>query len=527
MSEPPRPPPSLLRRLIRSVVVHRPWWLVLWAIYALVVGLSLRASLQIIGQHNLEVATEGARNVFRTIVLARQWNAQHKGVYVPVTPQTQPNPYLEDPRRDIQSSDGRWLTLVNPAYMTRMMSQLSVRNTELSFRGTSLQPINPDNAPDEWERDALHRFESGTPEVSGLSIQGDGQTVFRYIAPLKVTQECLDCHAKQAYRVGDIRGGISISQSYAPLLEAARPSERNSMLAHGLVLLLFVGISWWSMEHLRSSWTALEGSIEELKQTRDELVRNEKMASLGRMVAGFAHELNTPVGIAVGSISHNEETLRQISTLLDQEDVSEHELRAHLATLQQGGELALTNLKRAATLVQRFKRSSIDQSSEQPRAFGLRELIDDVVFALQGQLAKSGVEVQVDCPEALRLNSVPGLIDQLLTNLLHNSLQHGFADGTRPGHIHIAVDTTTPGRLHLVYRDDGVGMSDEAARHLFEPFFTTRRGQGGSGLGMFICYNIVTTQLRGAITLLKPADNGVCFDITFPCALADPPGSAA
>ena len=521
MPERPRPPPSLLERLIRSVVVHRPWWLVLWAIYALVVGLSLRASFQIIGQHNLEVASEGARNVFRTIVLARQWNALHKGVYVPVTPQTPPNPYLDDPRRDIQSSDGGRLTLVNPAYMTRMMSQLSVRNAELSFRSTSLRPINPDNAPDDWERAALHRFESGTTEVSGLSIQGDGQTVFRYIAPLKVTQECLDCHAKQAYRVGDIRGGISISQSYAPLLEAARPSERNSMLAHGLVLLLFVGISWWSMEHLRRSWTALEGSIEELQQTRDELVRNEKMASLGRMVAGFAHELNTPVGIALGSISHNEETLQQIDTLLRQEDVPEQDLRTHLATLRQGGALALSSLRRAADLVQRFKRSSIDQSSELPRVFRMRELIEDVVHSLHDQLRKSAVTVTVECPAELALNGVPGLLEQVLTNLLQNSLQHGFADASRCGNIRIAVGATPAGRVHLAYTDDGLGMSAEAAQRIFEPFFTTRRGRGGSGLGMFICYNIVTEQLRGTISLTSQPGAGVRFDISFPGVLAE------
>ncbi len=521
MPEQPRAPPSLLERLIRSVVVHRPWRLVLWAFYALVVGLSLRASLQIIQQHNLEVASEGARNVFRMIVLARQWNALHQGVYVPVTPLTQPNPYLEDPRRDIQSSDGRWLTLVNPAYMTRMMSQLSVRNAALSFRSISLQPLNPDNAPDDWEREALHRFESGTPEVSGMSIQGDGKTVFRYIAPLKVTQECLACHAKQGYQMGDTRGGISIKQSYAPLLEAARPSERNSMLAHGLVFLLLVGISWWSMEHLRRSWTALEANIDELRQTRDELVRNEKMASLGRMVAGFAHELNTPVGIALGSISHNEETLRQIDTLLRQEDVSEQDLRAHLATLQQGGELALSSLKRAADLVQRFKRSSIDQTSEQPRVFRMRELIEDVVHSLHDQFRKSAVKVAVECPVELALNGVPGLLEQVLTNLLQNSLQHGFADGSRSGNIRIVVGATQDGRVHLAYADDGLGMSAEAAQRIFEPFFTTRRGRGGSGLGMFICYNIVTEQLRGTISLASQPGAGVRFDISFPCKLAE------
>ena len=527
MPERARSQPHILKRLIRSVVVQRPWRLALWGICAMVIAVSLRASLADINSHSLNVAREGARNVLRIVVLARQWNAAHQGVYVPVTANTQPNPYLQHPQRDITSTDGRALTLVNPAYMTRMMSDLIARDAEVSFRITSLSPLNPNNAPDDWERAALERFDSGAREVSGLHTPGDGKAVFRYIAPLLVTAECLICHAQQDYRVGDVRGGISISQNYTPLLEAARPSERQTLLAHGLVFLLLVGISWWSMEHLRTSWTALEGTIDELQQTRDELVRNEKMASLGRMVAGFAHELNTPVGIALGSISHNDETLQKINTLLRQEDVSEHDLRQLLAQLQQGGALALSNLQRAATLVQRFKRSSIDQSSEQPRVFRLRELIDDVVFSLHGQLAKSAVTVDVDCPEALVLNSVPGLLDQLLSNLLQNSLQHGFADGTRAGHIHIAADTDRPGHLHLVYTDDGGGLSAEAAQRMFEPFFTTRRGQGGSGLGMFICYNIVTAQLHGTIRVASQSGAGIRFDIAFPCERVEPTGKTA
>lgn len=274
------------------------------------------------------------------------------------------------------------------------------------------------------------------------------------------------------------------------------------------------------MEHLRSSWKALEENINELEQTRDELVQNEKMASLGRMVAGFAHELNTPVGIALGSISHNEATLNDIDTLLGNEEVSEKDLREHLGTLRHSGELALSNLKRAANLVQRFKRSSIDQISEQARVFPVRELIDDVVFALQEQLRKAAIELTIDCPRSLAIEGVPGLLDQMLTNLLLNSLQHGFASGTPAGKIRIAVDTTKPAHLHIVYEDNGAGMSAEAAQRIFEPFFTTRRGQGGSGLGMFICYSIVSEQLRGTITCESQPGAGVHFDILFPCPVA-------
>lgn len=515
------PQTNPLKRLIRSFVLQRAWRLALWLAYAVVIGLSLRASLNESHHHNLEVAAEGARNVFRMIVLARQWNASHNGVYVPVDEKTLPNLYIEGSERDITTSDGRALTLVNPAYMTRMISEMAKLTDGVSFRSISLRPINPQNAPDPWERDALLSFEKEAREVKGVQTAASGETIFRYVAPLRVSKECLGCHTAQDYIEGDIRGGISISQNYAPFLEAARPSERTSIVAHGLVFLLFVALSWWSMEHLRTSWKELEENIDELQQTRDELVQNEKMASLGRMVAGFAHELNTPTGIALGSISHSEQTLNEIDALLKQEEVSEDDLRAHLATLRLSGELALSNLKRAASLVQRFKRSSIDQISEQSRIFVVKDLIDDVIFTLHDQLGKSAVEVSVDCPGTLAIDGVPGLIDQLLTNLLLNSLQHGFADGTQPGKISIAVDAGTPDRLHIRYADSGAGMSAEAAQKIFEPFFTTRRGQGGSGLGMFICYNIVSAQLRGTISCESKPGEGVRFDISFPCLVAE------
>lgn len=513
--------------LIRSLVVNRIWWLPLWAVYAALAGFFLSRSLDQIHRHNLDIATEGARNVFRMLVITRKWNALHGGVYVPVSDDVQPNPYLTAPRRDIETRDGQKLTLINPAYMTRMIGDMTAdaRNAAgLSFRITSQKPLNPHNAPDDWERQALLQLTPEKAEVTALVEDAGHASKLRFLAPLWVSEECLACHRSQGYQVGDLRGGISITQDYTPFLAAARPSEVSSIIAHGAVFLLFVLISGGSLSFLRRSWLALERNIETLNQARHELLQSEKMASLGRMVAGFAHELNTPVGIAVGAVSHNDESLQQIDRLLGTEEVDEAALRAELAALKSGGALALANLRRAASLVQRFKQSSIDQMSEQRRAFVVRELIDDVVFSLKGALGKASVEVVTDCDPTLRILGVPGLFEQLLTNLLLNSLQHGFADGTRPGRIDIVVDvpsTQPPRTLRIRYRDNGAGMAPAVAERIFEPFFTTRRGQGGTGLGMFLCYNIVTTELAGRISCTGNPGAGVAFEIVVPFELAE------
>ncbi|MFC5302365.1 ATP-binding protein [Azospira restricta] len=506
--------------VIRSLVVNRVWWLLLWAIYALIAALFLDASLAQIRQHNIEIATEGARNVVRMLVVTRKWNAMHGGVYVPISEQVQPNPYLEHPRRDIETRDGQKLTMINPAFMTRMIADMTRDIGGLSFRIISQKPINPNNAPDAWENAGFAQLAAGRHEIAELVAPG-GNGVFRYLAPLHVTKECLDCHRDQGYRVGDLRGGISISQDYAPFLAAAAPSERSSIVAHWSVFLLLVLFSGWALEQLRRSWLRLEDNIAELQQTRDELLQAEKMASLGRMVAGFAHELNTPVGISVGAVSHNEEALRRIDRLLAGDEVDEAQLRDELATLQTGSQLALANLRRASALVQRFKQSSIDQTSEQRRVFAVRELIEDVAFTLKAQLSRKPVELRIECPPELRINSIPGLFEQVLTNLVLNSLQHGFADGGRSGTITVSVGVPARGTLRIVYRDDGAGMAQDVAERIFEPFFTTKRGAGGSGLGMFLCYNIVTEELAGQIRCTAQPGAGVEFDISIPCEIVE------
>lgn len=506
--------------LIRSLVVNRTWWFVLWTVYAVVTALFFNASLAEIRHHNIELATTGARNVFKTLVTMRQWNAERGGVYAPVESGTQPNVYLKHPARDILTTDGKLLTMINPAFMTRMISDMTRMAQGLTFRSTSLNPINPDNAPDAWEKQALEKFSPSLSEVSALTSTSDGRPVFRYLAPLWVTEECLECHREQGYKVGDLRGGISISQDFSPFLAAAAPSERTSMLAHFAVFVLLVSISGCSLALLRRSWMQLEDNIEELSKTRNELLQSEKMASLGRMVAGFAHEINTPVGIAVGAISHTGETLDTIDQLLTTEEVDEDQLRKQLTSLRSGGELALANLRRASSMVQRFKRSSIDQMSEEHRDFLVKELLEDVEFSLKGQLQRAPISVSIQCPETLRVHGIPGLLEQLLTNLLLNSLQHGFSDGSVPGAISIAVSQPTPSSLRIEYADNGAGMSAEVAERIFEPFFTTRRGTGGSGLGMFLCYNIVTVELGGHIHCTAAPGQGVRFDISIPCELA-------
>jgi signal transduction histidine kinase len=509
-----RPIAGQPEKAVPALVRQRRWWVVLLLLWGVAVWTAWVTHIADIRAQSIQVATEGARNMFRMVVLTRSWNSSHGGVYVPVTPQTQPNPYLDVARRDVTTTDGQALTLINPAYMTRLIAEKAESDSGAIFRLTSLRPIRPLNAPDDWERSALLTFEQGSKEATAVT-QGASGAQLRYMAPLPVQASCLPCHARQGYKVGDVRGGISVSQRYAPIEAATTAGVLQSQWTYGAVFVLIAAMGWLLLELLRRRWLDLDGKIYELQHTREELVQSEKMASLGRMVAGFAHEINTPVGVAVGAVSHNEVALNRISAMLSQEEVSEESLREELADLQQSSALAMANLRRAASLVQSFKRTSIDQTSEQVRVFEMKELISDVLFALQGTLKRLPITVSVDCPDAMPLKGVPGLIEQLLTNLMMNAVQHAFCDGQRSGSIHIRA-RREGANVHLEFVDDGVGMEAVQIARVFEPFYTTRRGQGGSGLGLYICYSIVTARLGGTIECHGQPQAGCRFDVRFP-----------
>ena len=259
----------------------------------------------------------------------------------------------------------------------------------------------------------------------------------------------------------------------------------------------------------------LHAKVDELIQTRQELVQSEKMASLGRLVAGFAHELNTPIGVAVGAASSLQGNAHTINKLLEQEEVDEDELVETLETVNEAADLTLSNLKRAANLVSSFKRTAIDQTSEEMRHFQVKTTIDDVINTLHNQFKQTAIEIQVDCPDDLAVYSLPGALEQIVTNFMMNSLIHGFEEGKKAGRITIAV-TLLGNHLHLAYSDTGKGLEAETVEKIFEPFFTTHRAHGGSGLGLYICYNLIKTQLRGTITCESSPGKGVLFKVDYP-----------
>jgi len=254
--------------------------------------------------------------------------------------------------------------------------------------------------------------------------------------------------------------------------------------------------------------------ISERRATQGELMRAEKMAALGRLVAGVAHEINTPVGLGVSVASYLDQRTQKLNQLYQRGEVHQEDFEEFLETAHESCASLLANLRRAASLVRSFKLVAVDQSCERPRAFNVRTYIEEVLISLRPKLKKTRHTVTVDCPAYLDFTSDPGALSQILTNLVENSLVHGF-DGWDEGHIRIDV-ADDGGVLVLVYSDDGHGMGLDQLEKIFEPFFTTRMGQGGSGLGMHVVYNLVTQTLGGHIRCDSAPDQGMTVTIRLP-----------
>lgn len=258
----------------------------------------------------------------------------------------------------------------------------------------------------------------------------------------------------------------------------------------------------------------LAQALESLKRTTDELVRSEKMAALGGLVAGVAHEINTPIGIGVTAASHLAEKTRSLARRYKADELRREDMEDYLELAGESTEMVLFNLQRAAELIRSFKQVAVDQSGGQMRRFYVKEYLQEVIRSLTPQIGRTGHAISVVCPEQLKITSLPGDFSQILTNLVMNSVIHGF-EGIEAGHIRIEV-SEDGGRLLLRYTDDGKGIAPEHLPHIFEPFFTTRRGQGGSGLGLHVVYNIVTQSLGGRIDCASTPGKGVVFEIRIP-----------
>lgn len=487
-------------------------------------------------QHDLIYgqAEQQARMLHRQVLLTRQWVADHHGVYVIRTNKDQPNPFLDAP--SINDTGGQVYVKRNPAMVTRELSEYATRDGWCRFRVTSLNPINPSNAPDAFERSSLHRIEkNGEKEIIAID-NGPMGRMLRYIAPLKIEASCLDCHAEHGYELGDIRGGLSIT---IPIGWADKMITENnhSIVLYGLfsILLVTATLSWLfstlvsrPLAQLTSSMDRypnqpvpqpkhklvkdeidtindtfydlsrrLDASGEALDNAQKQAFQNEKMAALGLLTSGIAHEINNPLGGLLNCVKalknepENPELIERYLPLIDKG------LRRIEHTMHQ-----LLNFGRNTPL--ELKKINVDQV--------IRECFELLSYRLQKIDLR--LELTLDkhyCidEEALR---------QTIVNVGLNAIQ---AMGDEGGILRIRSGFRG-NQIKIRIEDSGPGIPPEILDKIFDPFFTTKDVGVGTGLGLAVSFSQVE-KMGGSLIAGNKTGQGASFTITLPANRDCPP----
>jgi signal transduction histidine kinase len=305
------------------------------------------------------------------------------------------------------------------------------------------------------------------------------------------------------------------------LTSCSRPDDIARLLSAGMMIGAAAAALALAALCLFLSWGLARSEIARRK-AEEGLVHSERMATLGRMVASVAHDVNTSVGVCISAVSFLEDELKKTALSFADGSLKRSELERYLASAAESVEIASLNLQKAAELVQSFKRISVDRSNESAQAFRLRECIDQTLVSLRPRLRRGPYEVEVDCDPALEVVSNPGAVSQILTNLVENALVHAF-EGRDSGTIAISADVAKAANLPksadaviLRFSDNGVGMDRRTMERAFDPFFTTRADSGGTGLGLTIVRESVERALGGTIECESEIGKGTRFVITFP-----------
>src|SRR5690606_28306429 len=264
---------------------------------------------------------------------------------------------------------------------------------------------------------------------------------------------------------------------------------------------------------------SLKQALANFEQAQQRLIETEKMAALGKLVAGVAHEVNTPLGIAVTAITHCDHRLGKLKQSYTDGKLSRQAMQAYIDDTPHAYQLLSSNFARAALLIQNFKKTAVDQSSYELVDCKIKHYIEAVMFSLRPLLKKANAEFALECNEDISVRTYQGAIAQIITNMVGNACEHAFTDESSSTNlerlIKISVEPSDDGVI-LLFKDNGKGMDAQTRKHIFDPFYTTARHNGGSGLGLSIVYNLLTQKLAGDIAVRTAPGVGAEFELYIP-----------
>lgn len=458
----------------------------------LIICSSLIWNIYLIKENNEKLVLNKSKSFFEQIVVTRLWNSNHNGVYVPITKENKPNKYLEDSLRDVTTTDGIELTKVNPAYMTRQISELINSNYDLQYRMTSLNPLRPENEADDWETKALQSFEKGKKETLELTIENSVES-YRYMAPLITQKSCLNCHAKQGYEIGDIRGGISLRFPADFYISMVNKSVFSTILFHLLIFITgFIGVLIFN-KRLTRAYDNIERQNEAL---------TESNATKDKFFSIIAHDLKNPFNSIIG-----------FSNILVEKTKEKEE-----PELEKISKIILHSSERAMDLLNNllvWGQTQTGKLNYKPEYFEIAALVKDTLQLLSSVAEHKSIVIENKVRSDAKVYADREMINAIIRNLLSNALK--FTE--KGGKITISISETTKHRCIVHISDEGVGIPPKQIEKIFmvaENHSTPgTEKETGTGLGLILCKEFVELN-KGEIWVESTVGKGSTFSFSIP-----------
>lgn len=463
--------------------------------------------IESIKKSSLDDIVHFAKSHFEKDVLFRKWAARHGGVYAPVSDFTKPNPYLKVPNRDIITPEGKTLTLVNPAYMTRQVHEMMLESGDIRSHITSLRLFNPANKPDEWEEAALKKFKNGVKVVYDI-MQYNGKEHLRYMQPLVVEQACMNCHEIQGYKLGEIRGGISVSTPTEEFFSVRDKNIANAAVAHTLVWALGVGFIFFVFDRLRLAEKRRIEIMENLELSRENEERQRKNAEAAtslkdKFIANFSHEIRTPINAIQGFA----EILK--GKIFDRKQTE------YLNSII----FSSNSLLKLVNDILDVSKIDAGNFEVKPVPVSLEQFLLDIykIFKLETRRKDLNLYLEVDEVRNIFVEIDEARLRQIIFNIVANSVKYtnkGFVKIGAYESSKTAADGLTT--LTITVQDSGSGIPEEELENVFQPFYRSSAHSklDGAGLGLTITKRLVE-KMGGSISIVSRENQGALVKVAF------------
>jgi signal transduction histidine kinase len=468
--------------------LHLIWSIFLWTI---IIAASFVWNYSILKSNNQDVVLNKSQAFFEQMLTTRAWGSEHGGVYAPITETTLPNPYLIDSLRDVVTLEGLQLTKINPAYMTRQISEINEKYNDIQFHITSLNPIRPANKADLWETKALNLFEENIPEILEL-VKNDTVSEYRYMAPLLIENSCLDCHAAQGYKLGEIRGGISVSFPATLYLKFMKERMFSYTIIHFLILAFGI-IGILVFYRMQKKYYSI------IKNKNAELIHIN--STKDKVFSIIAHDLRNPFNSILGYTD---------LLVSDYEILDENQRKKYITQIDKSSKSAFDLLENLL-LWARTQRDKIEINKE---SLNLNNLIAEALNVLLGIAKKKSINIDTDISGKFFVYADAFTMKTIIANLVSNAIKFTPENGK------ITIDASQTSEIvEIRISDNGVGIPLETMPKLFLADQSISalgtNNEKGTGLGLVLCKEFIEKN-GGEIDVESVMGKGTKFIIKIP-----------